>query len=478
MHGYIRVSLVSCLGLGMLQALAQQPAALEGGTKLFGSYAGSNTESVNSENGKLVLNVPLYSAPQRGQLAVSFSLRYQNAGYERIQLCNPPTSGCGYQVEPIPGSSPNGVTAAFDQGYYVNVTNTAKNISGASITAYNAYDVDGTDKSVHNLGYAGSSYRAVDGSGFLFTPAAASTPPWEAGPSDFTTTVPGTLTDQNGTRYTLSPVSGSTAGQLTAITDADGNYLSIANPGLGQVITDSLGRSIPAPPVVRTTSSVSGCPVINALYQTLEGSATWSVPGYGGTQKYLFCFATVPISTGADDPEAKITQYHATGEFIQSIVLPDGTWWGFIYDAANPNNTSSIGYGDLVQLIYPTSGTVTYSWGFNQANPWFCELTGAPLPGPRAIMSRTVNSNAVSGQWTYAFTIVNEGTTGEPVTTITDPVGDQIAYTFQSFSSTQCNLYEVQRVYSQKTPAGTLTTLETVSTQYQTVLNYDGRATP
>ena len=43
---------------------------------------------------------------------------------------------------------------------------------------------------------------------------------------------------------------------------------------------------------------------------------------------------------------------------MQSIVLPDKSYYGFLYDAANPNNTTAIAYGDIAKIILPTGGSI------------------------------------------------------------------------------------------------------------------------
>ncbi len=129
-----------------------------------------------------------------------------------------------------------------------------------------------------------------------------------------------------------------------------------------------------------------GCPSINAPLQTLVGSATWLVPGYGGSQTYLFCYANVYVSSGESSPAGSrnmTVQYNYTAPMLQSIVRPDGAYWGFVYDAANSSIASSTGYGDLIELIYPEGGTINYTWTFNKQAS--CLLSAFLGPGPRAI---------------------------------------------------------------------------------------------
>ncbi len=429
---------------------AQQPATLEEGTKPFGSYQGNSAESVTVSNGKLALHIPLVSLPQRGKLDVSFSLVYHNNVYTQT-ACTTPKTGC----ETFVNADVVGVQAVFDRNYVIPYTNTV----GANNLAFNSYAISEPDGSNHSLGYTGADYRTVDGSGFMYIPYSKT--PYEAAPSNSSTNVAGTIVDGNGTQYVIASGSGGN----NSITDVDGNYISIASTS----ITDTLGRTISYPPTRATTTSTVGCPSINAPLQTLVGSATWLVPGYGGSQTYLFCYANVYVSSGESSPAGSrnmTVQYNYTAPMLQSIVRPDGAYWGFVYDAANSSIASSTGYGDLIELIYPEGGTINYTWTFNKQAS--CLLSAFLGPGPRAIQTRTVNSNAVSGQWNYAYTSTAEGNT---ITTVKDPNGNQIVYTFQDFSNGYCSLYETQRQYNQQSGGG-LSTVKTVTTQYQSVAGY------
>ena len=54
-------------------ATGQSDANLEQGIKAFGSYQGSEIDSVGLSNGNLILHIPLFSLPQRGKVSLSFT---------------------------------------------------------------------------------------------------------------------------------------------------------------------------------------------------------------------------------------------------------------------------------------------------------------------------------------------------------------------------------------------------------------------
>lgn len=460
-----RILTITFLALVLHVLPAQQQAATESGVKPFGSFDGSNAETVNLENGQLTLHEPLYSLPQRGGLSLSFSLSYQNAVYKSVTTCV--LHKCTTRYSPDL-SNMFGVQIDFDQGLK-NVILTNEDTGqqycygGTCVdymqAAYSVAQMDGTN---HNLAYNGTYYYTVDGSRLAFFPQSTGTPPYYP-PSETAGQVvaqTGTIIGPTGNQYAV------TNGAVGKITDVDGNYMTINSPSS---ITDTLGRTVPFPGN-GTSTSTSNCPVIGAQYQTLTTAIIWSPPGYQGNTNYIICWASMHVSTGPDVPLASIYGYHANVSVIQSIVRPDGTYWGFVYAAANPNDSSSVGLGDLTQIIYPTGGSANYSWeGFA---PGCTSTSGnSNSPGgmttlwPDAVATRTLSANGANSTWAYSY-----GESG--VTTVTDPLGDQIVHTFTNLSQFSCSLYETQTQYYQATSNG-LSNVKTVNTAYQSATGYD-----
>ena len=251
------VTAMTLLILGSLSAMpafAQEPVSLEQGTKPFGSYYGTDIESVNMENGRLVLHIPLYSLPQRGNLHLSFSLVYEDPGFQESEVPNTcPPNGvkgeCDYWVTfPVgPGEGEiAGVVPVFDQNLSVSLDNalTGQNWQdGSSTYPYEEaiYHIASSDLSVHTLAYSNGIFRAVDGSGYEYIPGTEN-PEYPAGttsqnPSNVYTAAGGTVIDSSGTRYTLS----STTGALTQITDVDGNYMTVGPRGRDGRLSQSIG---------------------------------------------------------------------------------------------------------------------------------------------------------------------------------------------------------------------------------------------
>src|SRR5271169_4790009 len=83
------------------------------GVTPWGSYQHTEIDSINTMNGSLTIHIPLYSLPQRGQLALIFSLSHSNVF--NIQTVSPSTY---YITGRSDGNSyiPIGPKLALDQG--------------------------------------------------------------------------------------------------------------------------------------------------------------------------------------------------------------------------------------------------------------------------------------------------------------------------------------------------------------------------
>lgn len=76
--------------------LGQTPIDMGNGFKPWGSYDGSNLDSVNLENGNLLLHAPIIPTyPQRGSLTPQLVLYVSSHGWQKKCLAgSPPTANC------------------------------------------------------------------------------------------------------------------------------------------------------------------------------------------------------------------------------------------------------------------------------------------------------------------------------------------------------------------------------------------------
>lgn len=324
-------------------ARAQVDALQTQGITPWGSYQHDDFDSINVQNGALTIHIPIYSLPQRGRLSLSFSVRGNTTSYSGVKTdttCTLKNYCWGIKITPNMNS---GLNFGTDQGLIVGPQQFR--YPANSNTFFNVYSIKDFLGSVHPLGYDNANpnlLRATDGSGLLFAPSFVPYSPFlGAGDS--------TIYEPNGIRHISISSSGT-----TTIQDPDGN--SIVFQGIQ--VTDTLGRVLPIG-VSALSSSISGCPQVTANFQPTTSSATWIVPGPNGNQQtYLFCYASIVVHTqfwpGYPGQCFQCTELQQTGvTVLQSLVLPNGTYWAFTYDAANPADSTSVGYGEASKFGLP-----------------------------------------------------------------------------------------------------------------------------
>jgi hypothetical protein len=401
------VVLLAVLG-GAMVGLGQVSPDLEQGMKPYGSYHGGAIDQVGLNNQNLFLRAPLFAYSQRGgELAYPVVLQYNNKNFSMYQPpCAPGaklgTTQCPLRLFMVFNPSPfannsvshgNSVTVGFaglpgGGGPRIN-TGLVFNQQPIFVQPFSLLMPDG---SMHQLVTTDSGSATTDGSGF-------------SGGVDSDGTIGGSK-------------------------DRNGNLLSPT--------TDTLGRQFPVPPLPTlppaapnpSTASLSACPALNYANQPVTFAYTWSLPTVnGGTLPLILCYAGVLVQTGIPNVPP-IFQVSKTFPMLQSVVFPDNTYWAFQYDAADPNNSSSIGFGDLLKVTLPIGGSITYTWG-----SW-AGCNGSTYS--RGVLTRTVDANDGSGPrtWTYAGNIV------------TDPAGNETVHTFTGLGGT-CTQYETQTQHYQ-----------------------------
>src|SRR5438105_17717 len=95
---HVRISLILLLGSF---ALAQNDPNADAGLKPYGAFHGSDIDSVSLANGKLSVQIPLYSYPQRGQVKLDYRLQWTQKDWSTRQVCTP-LNGCYLAWNPMP----------------------------------------------------------------------------------------------------------------------------------------------------------------------------------------------------------------------------------------------------------------------------------------------------------------------------------------------------------------------------------------
>ena len=326
--------------------------------------------------------------------------------------------------------------------------------------AYSVQEPDGAEHLMYFDAANLSQLRSVDGSGYLFVPN-------QTRPFDVWNYAPGlpytagsTLIDRNGLKYSFDAVTpeNPSPNPPYTISDANGNSLRVNESGnldpnngvVDTVVTDSLDRPISGPSQI--SSSTAGCPAQTALYQPTVGSSTWTVPGPNGNVTYLICYTNLylnvdfTITTNQSPvtlPISPQTSYGApaNGQFglcanpvgfcaIQSVVLPNTSYWMFTYSASDPNNVSSIADGDIVGIRMPSGATVRYSY-----NPGGPVDSISPQGIYRTVHTRSVadqSGNQIMGPWTYTWDVRDIIAGDAPYSNnVSNPDGSTFTYSHQ-----------------------------------------------
>ncbi len=413
------VLIFACL-FAVLPARAQmEDPTTQQGLKPYVAYHGGDFDAVSLMNGKLDLHIPLVSWPQRGNLKLGFTIRYDNPRLTEDRdapgTCGTPGNPCTYWSTFDGGGvyvSPDFASSIYTQPLY-----------DLSTFIGNVYAVTDSSGANHTLGLtSGSTYETRDATGYS----------WNS-----TTNV---ITDRDGVRHYPGSCNtpGYLSGNIAKLEDTNGNQIT-CNSG---VFTDTIGRAISL--VQTTTTDYSGC----TGQLPISSASVWTVPGpIGGSVTFKFCYVRVTLNVML---ETGLNHYAdtTTHTMLQSIVLPNGTAWTFDY--ANGTQGPTTPSGSLVKITMPTGGTISYTslkthtCGSNSTFPHNYEYS---------IGSRTIDPHdgSTPAPWSY-------------IGGVTDPLGNQTIHTFTALG-TSCSLYETQAQYYQG-PASANVLLKTVTTDY------------
>jgi len=434
--------------LGSVSSFAQSNPNEEQGLRPYDSFHGGDLDSVSLTNGALAGHIPLVSFPQRGQLDLSFSLRFSSKQWQVKQRCVRTSSTgvtCTYSWIVARGDAGAQVVSSVDwrrQSTAINVPDP----SGGGTTAI-IEGVVSPDGSLHQLGGAGTEPNGTTGA--LVYPIYS---------KDATGIYVPDINDMvlpNGTHYyypsvpqnsTLTVPQGI---QPSTITDADGNQITIGSGGW----TDTMGRVIPGSSAATglpvqsgvPTSDLSNCP------PGIASAMVWNVPGVAsvnaGVRTFKLCYSSVAIATNFQ--QQGVTEFNGNLSLLTAIVLPDLTMWTLTYD----------NYGNVAKIGLPAGGSISYTYTTSATasctDPFQVDYTAVS----RWVTSRTVDANDGTGPHIWNYSYVNGKTT------VTDPNGNDTVHIVTIPVQNSCSLYDTQvKSYQGSSANGTL--LRTVSTQY------------
>jgi hypothetical protein len=421
-------------------ATAQDDTTIAVGIDPHHSYSADSFGQINRLNGALSGDIPLASFPQKGSLQLTFSL--QLAGANLWQLIS---------------TDPNG--SGVDQLIYWSPSNA---FGPVLTTNYNYTYAD--PSFIPNSGEYSPQTTLIDpqqGQHLLLSDA--------TNPLNLSRAFDGTGYMANGSNLTLpnGTIIVSNSDSSTTVRDVDGNIINIGSPYASSpgVIQDSAGRIIPGVDGLNggyefpasATPSVSGCPVLGYINQPLVGSAAWQIPGpNSGTSSFLVCYTKLyyQISSNVSSNDAQYV--------IQSVVLPNNTYWAFDYDADDPSY-SGLATGNITKITNPLGASESYSYGGTAP----CSAPGGDIQ-QYGVTAKTLNDgNGGSASWSYVYSNTNFPS-GPTRTTITDPLNndEEIDYTIQQQQT--CQIYETDDIHYQGSRTNG-TVVEKIHTDYSIV---------
>jgi YD repeat-containing protein len=328
-------------------------------------YENSPIDSINHENGNLVLHIPIVSIPQAGDLPpFTIEVTYNSSNWVFTPFLECECTPYVYYYTWVYQGSGVAIGRTDIPTYFVS----GINIGGGSIASYSY--ISTTMGGLHPLHPLVNSnvWKTTDGSGFLWNYVQT------------TTSSSNEIVDGNGISYTdactqRDPESGyCSAGQETNIeSDHFGHTVSEVIGFNQKTYIDSFGHTLQVP------DPSQSCQTIN-------------YPSATGTSPYTFCWANINIATSFDDPgmsEANESEGTAQITTLSSISTPEGSYT-FTYDS----------WGDLQSLTLPRGGSITYGWTST--------VGSTPTTWGRSLVSRTVN-DANGNQNKFQYTLDSNG---------------------------------------------------------------------
>ncbi|HET9284476.1 MAG TPA: hypothetical protein VFR24_21185, partial [Candidatus Angelobacter sp.] len=371
--------------------LAQSAPNTENGFKSFGSYDGSSIDTVNLQNGNLMLHIPLFSYPQRGELGLGYSLQLSSKPWQVGQYYD--SNHVLLYRWMLAAQAGLTLTSSYDVTVQRGRTITT-DINGNVTEADFDYSVHTPDGAVHWLSdfLANGNMVTLDGSNFQFTLIRGT----KFDHSDDS----GVLKDSKGNTYNyptisndyskLAPASGNSynlvshvAFSNTLMPSGNNTVQIFSDVGIPSTWVDANGNSMnlgfifdPVTATAKIVSVVDGngntinfssgtgagaapttnCPTLSSA----SGAYFFSFPGPNGNVSPLtICYTSVTLAPAFSQPNVgapkndtffksyPLGSQSSPASLIGGLIMPDGAKWAFSYDA----------YGNITATDLPTGGS-------------------------------------------------------------------------------------------------------------------------
>jgi RHS repeat-associated protein len=396
------------------------------GTPPYSSLGGGPFDVVNLGNLNVHFAIPILNKAGRGQ-TFTYNLSYDNSVWYPVTTggtttWTPVTNwgwkgqtevATGYLAYKLSTSTTMGCTTSTYTYAYHDSFGATHVFPGAATYRFSPTHTCSTS-------FSGFTNTAVDNSGYQLSVTSFSN-------------LAGTLTTRGG-KVIAAPLN-LTTGPASA-TDANGNEITV----------NTSGQFFDTHSATTAALTVSG---------TAPSPTTFVYPETSGNATYTMKYSSTAVNIKTNFGCSGVGEYTATGVYlVSSIVLPDGSQYGFTYEQTPGYSTDTT--ARISKVTLPTGGTITYDYtgsndGTNCADGSALNLTRTLSPG---------------GAWTYARSNVSGKHWQTTVTTPPDPdnsnVANEMVIQFQQDSATPAsantnNFYETERqVYEGTSTSGTI----------------------
>lgn len=100
------MTVIAILLCCIVKSSSQDPSGVNFGIVPNGAYESYHIDSVNMESGVGVIHIPLFTLPQRGKLALSFSINANTPTWRPLYSCDP-EGECDYEYQSAIAFGPN-----------------------------------------------------------------------------------------------------------------------------------------------------------------------------------------------------------------------------------------------------------------------------------------------------------------------------------------------------------------------------------
>jgi hypothetical protein len=376
----------------------------------YGSFHGSNFDSVLLQNGNLHMHVPILSVPGRGR-TVDTNYVYDTQQWTALFVSHPTPQ------------YPHG-------GFYNIVLGTVPNTSSSGWRLTNPFN--------WTLQYAQSGGTCLDGNHNpqpynVFTNFTVTDPEGTSHPvglrmitrntcNNGGTSEAGPTTDGSGIWVFVPPNNGGSVLANWTIALKDGTRADLSEDTNGNLFGGFSGSSL-------QTFNAGSVTYTSPLGNTQVGPAytTWSVQdSNGSSQVYRIDYILVDYSTNfcstfRQYPGQTCVDHQGDELEPSTLTLPTGQKYEF-----NWVNNSAL---ELTSLGLPSGGSIAYTYTPIAQTKFPIAQNPQSNPVHMAVISRTVNHDGTSAQWTYSPTAGGN--------TIVDPLGNSELHGFSALITSQ-----------------------------------------